>query len=341
MSKILLSKKNYFHNLDLICQKTEDINKVAVVLKDNAYGHGLFEIATLANEYGIKKAVVKNLDEALEIEKLFDDILILADTNIHTYSHSFHITINCLEDIFKIPPHTKVHLKVDSGMHRNGIHKNSLKEAIDGLYKQNLQLTGLFTHHRSADEVGTDFYWQNREFSQVKKEVKKLCEQLSLPIPAFHCANSSSLFRFKNFEDDWARIGIAQYGYLESHCAFDLPHLKPVMSLWAKKISSRKINQGECVGYGATFKATKNNMTVSNYDIGYGDGFLRINEHDKYVTPKGYQLLGRVSMDNSSFDCEEEEICIFDDVRPLAQLHQTISYEITTTLNPRIKKEII
>ena len=82
-------------------------------------------------------------------------------------------------------------------------------------------------------------------------------------------------------------------------------------------------------------------MVVSNYDVGYGDGFLRINENQKYFTPKGYELLGRVSMDNISLNSNEDEICLFNDVRALAMLHNTISYEITTTLSNRIKKEVI
>ena len=94
MPKILLNKENLFYNLETISQKTGSKEKVAVVLKDNAYGHGLVEIAKLANEFGIKRAVVKTLDDALKIEKFFDFILILAEKSFHTYSHTFHITFN-------------------------------------------------------------------------------------------------------------------------------------------------------------------------------------------------------------------------------------------------------
>ena len=72
MAKILLSKENLFHNFTVISNQAGSVDKVAVVLKDNAYGHGLLEIATLAREFGIKKAVVKSLEEALIIEKLFE-----------------------------------------------------------------------------------------------------------------------------------------------------------------------------------------------------------------------------------------------------------------------------
>ncbi len=339
MSKILLNKQNYFHNLKIISEKAGSKDKIAVVLKDNAYGHGLLEISKLANEFGIKKAVVKNLREALKIQDFFEEIIILADTDIHTYSHTFHIVINSCDEIYKIPKNTNVHLKIDTGMHRNGIPKDKLKEAIDGICKQNLNLTGVMTHHRSADKLSCEFYWQRREFRALKKEVEKLCEQLFLPLPKFHSCNSSALFRESNFNEDFARVGIASYGYIENDKGLDNIDLKPVLSLWAKVISTRELKTGQALGYGGTYEA-KENMQVSTYDIGYGDGFLRISGEKEYFTPKGYRLLGRVSMDNLSLNSSDKEVCIFDDAKPLAKLHNTISYEITTTLSPYLKREI-
>lgn len=340
MSKVIINRENYFHNLNIISKKAGSKDKIAVVLKDNAYGHGLVEIAKLSNEYGIKKAVVKNLKEALKIEDFFEEILILSDIDIHTYSHTFHITINRVEDIYKLPKNTKVHLKIDTGMHRNGIHKDELKEAILGLCRQNLILTGIMTHHRSADKLSTEFYWQAREFRLLKEEVEKICEQLFLPLPSFHSCNSSALFRTNNFSDDFARIGIASYGYIENEEAFDKIDLKPVLSLWANKISTRVLKQNQAVGYGGTYETDKD-INISTYDIGYGDGFLRINENKTYTTPKGYKVLGRVSMDNLSLNSIDDEVCIFDDARNLAKIHNTITYEITTTLSPFLKREIL
>ena len=112
------------------------------------------------------------------------------------------------------------------------------------------------------------------------------------------------------------------------------------MSLWASRLATREIKKGQSVGYGGTFTADKD-MTVSTYDLGYGDGFLRLNERNSYTTPKGYKVLGRVSMDNLSLNTKDENVCIFDDVNVLAKVHDTITYEITTTLSPFIKKEIV
>jgi alanine racemase len=339
LAKIIINKKNLFHNLQVISSYAGSKEKVAIVLKDNAYGHGLLEIAQLSKEFGITKAVVRTLDEALAIEQFFDDILILSFRNIHTYSHTFHITLNSLEDINNIPNYCKVHIKVDTGMHRNGILPKELEKAILGLKKRNIIISGIFTHHRSADNLSTDFFWQSSIFRDVKEDVKKLCEKLSLDIPCFHSCNSSALFRHNNFTEDFARVGIAAYGYIENNSTFNLPKLKPVLSLWANKISTRILKKGQCIGYGGAYQA-KEDMTVSTYDIGYGDGFLRLNENHEYLTSKGYKILGRVSMDNISLPTEDEEVCIFEDVRELAKIQDTISYEIATALSKDIKRVI-
>ena len=339
MAKILISKENLFHNLEIISNHAGSKEKVAVVLKDNAYGHGSFEIAKLCNEFGITKAVVRTLEEALEIEQFFDDILILSSKNIHTYSHTFHIALNALEDINNLPNYCKVHIKIDTGMHRNGISPKELKEAILGLTKKSITISGIFTHHRNADKLSTDFFWQSSIFRDVKENVKNICEELSLALPIFHSSNSSALFRHNNFNEDFARVGIAIYGYIENDSTFNLPNLKPILSLWANKISTRILKKGQCLGYGGTFQAQED-ITVSTYDIGYGDGFLRLNENQKYETPKGYKILGRVSMDNISLPTEDEEVCIFEDVRELAKIQDTITYEITTTLSRNIQRII-
>jgi len=340
MSKIIINKSNYFHNLSVISKHVNGKENVTVVLKDNAYGHGLVEIASLACEFGITKAAVQTIEDGMKIESYFKEILILADVSAHTYSHTFHITINELNDISKLSKNTNVHLKIDTGMHRNGISQNELKEAIYRIRAQELNLKGVYTHYRSADELSCEYFCQKMEFKNIKAEVKNICEELLLPIPNFHSANSSGVFRDKNFKEDMVRVGIASYGYLETNNVYQIPNLKPVLSLYAKRISSRKLFINEKLGYGGKFKAKKE-MNISTYDVGYGDGFLRVNENQNYTTPEGFSILGRVSMDNMSLDSIDDEVCLFDDVRALAKIHGTITYEILTSLKENIKKEIL
>jgi alanine racemase len=339
MSYIKLNKENLFYNLQTCANHAGGKEKIAIVLKDNAYGHGLLQIATLANEFGLQKAVVQTYKEAITIEHLFDTILILADTQIDTYSHTFHIAINCLQDIERVPEKSNIHIKIDTGMHRNGIASDELEMAINRAFERKLHICGIFTHHKSADEFTSDFFYQNTIFKGLKQKAKNICEKLGVPKILVHSCNSAALFRHKNFDEDFARVGIASYGYLDGHEALNFPKLKPVLSLYAKKIATRTLKKGQSIGYGGTYTAP-NDMEVSTYSIGYGDGFRRLGGKE-YKTADGKQILGRVSMDNIAVVGSADEICIFEDVSKLASLHGTITYEILTGQNPNIAREVV
>ncbi|MCX6053171.1 MAG: alanine racemase [Campylobacterales bacterium] len=338
MAKITLNKNNFFNNLDIIAKATKSVDKIAVVLKDNAYGHGLVLMATMAKEYGVKRAVVQTEDEAKEIEDFFDYILAL-NAIPHAKSDTIRYTINDLNSIVKFPHATKVELKVDTGMHRNGVAMDELEKAFVKIKEQGLILEGVFTHHRSADELSSEWFWQKENFKKVKEKAKILACGFGFGELRFHSSNSASLFRHVEFDEDMARVGIAVYGCMDLPLSISVDGFKPVLSLYANKISSRELQKGEKVGYGGTYTAEEN-CVVSNYNFGYGDGFLR-GSSNNYITPHAKKLVGRISMDNSSFLSDEEEILIFDDAREMAKSAKTISYEVLTSLKPTIKREIV
>lgn len=330
MSYIELNKSAFFHNLDIITKKTGDIDKIALVLKDNAYGHGLLEVASMAKEYGISRAVVRREEEALQIKDFFEYILILSPVFPISPATNFIYTINSIDAIKDFPASTSVELKIDTGMHRNGIFMDEIGEALSYIKKQGLHLNAMFTHYRSADTMSAEWFWQKKSFEKIKKKHPSL---------RFHSSNSAGLFRENNFDEDMVRVGIAAYGCLSLDKGFDETGLKPVLSLVSEKISTRVLKAGERVGYNATYEAQEE-LIVSNYDIGYADGFPRMLS-SKYVTPSKFELLGRVSMDNSSYLCEDEEILVFNDASALASLSDTIGYEILTSLSPFIQRRII
>ena len=334
MANIILNKNNFFNNLDIIAKQTKVKEKIALVLKDNAYGHGILEISTMAKEYGITKAVVQTNDEAQKIEQFFEYILVLADIPV-TYNKKIRYTINSIDSIEKFPASTRVELKVDTGMHRNGIMMSELQEVVQRIEKQGLILEAIFTHHRSADELTSEWFWQNDNFKKVKQEILSL----GYKNLRFHSSNSASLFRTNDFDEDMARVGICAYGCMELPSSLRVEGFKPVLTLYANRISLRKVKKAQAVGYGATYIA-KEDSIVSNYDFGYGDGFLRILSNN-YVTPQKKELIGRISMDNSSFLSDDEEILIFNDARVIATFAKTISYEILTSLKESIKRVII
>ena len=337
MGWIKLNKNAFFNNLQIISNKAGSTDKVAIVLKDNGYGHGLIEMASMAKEFGIKRAVVRSIGEAKRIEDFFEYILILADKPKEDFR--FHFAINQLDDIKEFKSGSNVELKVDTGMHRSGILPSELKEAFKLIKQKRLNLKGVFTHFRSADDLSSELFWQQQNFKKVKLEVLKLCKEFNFKKPLFHSCASSALFRTQKLEDDFARVGIAAYGYLEMDEVFDYPPLKPVLSLWAKRISKRELKKGQRVGYGGVFEA-KEDMVISTYDIGYGDGFFRFNGRGEFVLPGGYRVAGRVSMDNLSAICDKNEICVMDDAKIVAKKFKTISYDVLVKLSPFLKREI-
>ncbi len=328
MAYIKISRSALLHNLEIITKKAGSRQKVAVVLKDNAYGHGLQTIAKIARDFGIEKAVVRSRQEALEIVNFFPFILILADT---PRADGFGYAINDLAAMHAAPPGAIIDLKINTGMHRNGLDPSELVEALGIVNDRSLRLRSVFTHFRSADELSSELFWQQKIWDEVKKEVRKLCEKSALPLPLFHSANSATLFRL-GCEDDFARIGIAMYGYLEMDGVFGQPPLRPVLSLWARRIATRRLRKGQRVGYGGDFEAPED-MVVSTYDCGYADGIFRA-----LRTTKAGAILGRVSMDSISVAGKREEICVFDNAKEIAKELRTISYEVLVKLSSSLER---
>ena len=328
MSYITISKDNFFHNLSFLSQKLGSKEKLAVVLKDNAYGHGLLPLAELSNEFGIKRAVVRDEKEANEIKKYFEEIIILNPSfNSLTYSH----VLNSKEDLKKIKPSQNIHIKVDTGMHRNGIIIDEIESVVKKIVDIGAKIEGVLTHFRSADELSSELFWQEKQWQKVKTKIKSLCKTLNIPLPLFHSANSATVLRKSKYEDDFARCGIAIYGYHEMPKVFEEFDLKPVLKLYAEKISTRKLKKGSRVGYGGVGVLEKDSL-VSTYDIGYSDGFFR------NLYPN---ILGRVSMDSVSLLGDKDEVCLIEDAKELAKINDTISYEILVKLHPDIKRVVI
>ena len=334
MAYITINRQNFYHNLNQIALKTGSKEKIAIVMKDNAYGHGLKLIAGLAGEYGIKHAVVRDLAEAKEIRSLFESILVLAGESVADEKFSF--AVNSIEQILQMDKGTRVELKVDTGMHRNGIAISELDEALDMITEKGLHLVGVMTHFRSADELGSDYFWQKKYFELVKQSVKAR----GFDTIRFHSHNSAAILRTKSFEEDLVRVGIAAYGYDDLHESFDRTDLRPVLALHARKVATKVLEKGQRVGYGGTYTAP-GDMVISTYNIGYGDGWMRASDKAPYRTSEGLEVLGRVSMDLMCFESEKESLCIMDDAQRAARHFETISYEIVTALSSDIPREVV
>ncbi len=333
MGYIKLKKQSFFHNLDYFSSICGSKDKLSIALKDNAYGHGIEKVASMCQEYGIKNVFVRDMIEAAIAKRYnFEKILVLYDIP-HKKDDSVIISVNSLKDLENIPAKSKIEIKIDTGMNRNGINMTEILQAIELIKTNNLILNGIFTHFCCADEDNNITKIQEDKFLSIVPVFKNNFKY-SFDI---HCANSAGVHKVDMNIYNLARIGIGAYGYLDIE---EGKYLKPILSLYANKITTKKIKKDEHIGYGSLAYIAPCDIIVSNYDIGYGNGLFRIADNKIATIANGKKILGRISMDSFSVECIEPEVCVFDNVTNIAKLHNTIKYEVLTNLKANIKRVI-
>ena len=322
MATLYLDKSKLFYNLD----KISSINSnILAVVKDNAYGHGIIPISKLLKEYGIKKVCVRDNREAEIIKDFFEEILIFNPSYGYSFKN-FSYTINSFKQLKKTK-HKNIHLKIDTGMHRNGILLEELPAVLEFVKEKEFNLKGIFSHLCCADEITPDTFIQYDRFKEVKKVVEEFCKKNEIELPYFHLSNSAGLKLPDTF--DYVRPGIAIYGGIEGY--------KGVAKLVAKTISKRDLKKGEGVGYNKCFIADED-MEISTVDVGYGDGIPYFKNGCRL---KETEALGKISMDSMIVKGNFKEVIIFDDVKEFVKNFDTITYDILVKLSPRIKRVIV
>jgi len=351
----VISRRAVKHNYQRI-KSIAPNSKVISVLKANAYGHGLLEMASIldhSDTFGVAR-----LEEALAIRKgnidkpillmegFFDraDINVLIRHNIQTVIHSFE-QIHHLELTPEViePSQTplKVWLKIDTGMNRLGISPSEFDEAL-------LRLKAIdyidpdinfMTHFACADDLNNDF--TRHQMTQFFQLLQHQTGQLTL-------ANSAGILAWPQSHADWIRPGLLLYGCspMEDRTG-EQDGFMPAMTLTTSVIAIKSLSKGESVGYGAYWQ-TPHDTQLGVIAIGYGDGYPR---HAKAGTPvlingKRYPIVGRVSMDMITVDLgHDHRVCCGDSVimwgselpvEEIAQWSDTICYELILQLTSRV-----
>ena len=358
---VYISKENILHNLYIYQNKYPD-TIFAPVLKSNAYGHGLVEVAKiLEKEKSIPFFVVDSLYEArtLKSRSISKDILIIGFTpqeNILNFNYSrFIFSIISLQELKNlsqvIKKQTRIHLKIDTGMHRQGVMIEDIDEAIKILNKnKNILLEGLFSHLGDADSEDKTFTsWQIDVWKRVVEKFKN-----NLNIKYFHLAATSGIPFNESGFGSVARLGIGLFGFDNSNYS-DL-NLKGALRVESLISSIRTIKRGESVGYGRTF-VLENDSTLATVPIGYFEGVDRRLSNIGYFKIKDdfAQIKGRVNMNISSIDIskieninlEDKVVIISEDkkdlnsVENISKLVNTIPYDILVHINPLLKRKVL
>ncbi len=322
MATVYINKNNLFHNLD----KISSINpNIIAVIKDNAYGHGIFTVSKLLKEYGIKKVCVRNGDEAELVKGMFEEILIFNPPKTRN-GINISYAINSIEQLRK-NRHPYIHLKFDTGFRRNGILPEELEAAFEICKKKNFEIRGVFSHFCCADEEGCDTFIQYDKFLKIKEKISCLCENEGIKTPYFHLSNSAALGKIPD-TFDFVRPGIAMYGGIDGY--------RPVMKLVGDVVSVRELSKYEGCGYNKHFMSSED-IFISTVDVGYADGIPYFKKGCKLKSTKA---LGKISMDYMSVEGRHEKVVIFDNINEFVKNFDTITYEILVKISPRIRRKV-
>lgn len=349
------------HNAKTIRQLLKPKTRLWAVVKSNAYGHGLVQFSKLINPLA-DGFCVDSVVEGIRLREngIKKPILVLGpvlpDNLKEAARQDITVTISnseALKQYLKSKEKPKFHLKIDTGMRRQGFFPQEIKKIKSQLSIVKNQLLGIYTHFASAKDINYPTFTE-MQFAEFLKAVSVL-EKAGFKNLIKHCAATGAAMINPKYHLDAARIGIGFYGLWPSKelqvQLSDKIKLQPVLS-WQSVVSEVKnLKKGDYVGYDLTEKISKPTQAAV-IPIGYWHGFDRKLSGTGCVLVRGKRakVLGRVSMDLIVVDITGIKVKIGDravlignqlSAYEMAEKVGTTHYEIVTRINPLIERVIV
>ncbi len=347
------------HNLAAYTRRLSEGTKMLVMVKASAYGSGSAEVAKLMEYHKVDYLGVAYTDEAVELRKEGVKLPILV---LNPEEASFHALLRydiepevyCLSQLQRLLPYVqnapqplKIHIKLDTGMHRLGFETIDIQQLITILLSQkNIVVQSVFSHLAASDGASHDDFTKHQANSFLA-----MYEQITAALgyyPLRHICNTSGIARFPQYHFDMVRLGIGIYGVDSSNEM--QAELEVVNTLKAMISQIKHIPKGESIGYSRRGVAERD-LRIATISIGYADGFLRAAGNGRFsVSVRGElaPIIGNVCMDMCMIDITEiqevqegDEVVVFGDfpkVETLANITQTIAYEVFTNISERVKR---
>jgi alanine racemase len=350
-------------------------SRFCAVVKANGYGHGAVLAASAALDGGADMLAVAIIDEGIELREsgVTAPILLLAevpaDTIAAALETSLTLTIGSLDgakaavtEAESIGGRHRVHVKVDTGMHRMGVAPEDVDEVIDILLaSEAIDLEGVYTHFSVADgSSGDDRGFTREQISQFDDVLTALATRGVEP-RIVHAANSAGALGYPEARHGMVRVGLALYGYLpEAWLASALEEsgetLVPAMTLRARVVAVRRVQAGERPSYRRR-RALERAATIATVPFGYADGYpRRLFEAgaEVLINGKRYPHAGVVTMDMLVIDCGDDAVVPGDEVVLLGRQGDeeitadewagragTISWEILCGIGARVPRILV
>ncbi|MCQ2855108.1 alanine racemase [Helicobacter pylori] len=358
------------HNFNAVKSIVPKDACVMAVVKANAYGAGAIKASEIFLQEGANYLGVATLDEALELRSHFSKtpILILGyspnanasmlvDNDLSAMVFSLEQAEIFSQMALKAKKRLKIHLKIDTGMHRLGLEPNF--KSIETIKKiralKGLEIEGIFTHLSNADaKIKTHAKNQMKAFNAF---LEQLLNQ-KIEFQYRHAYNSAGILSLCNGNENRLlnlyRPGIMLYGFYPSNEMKESSQtiLKNVISLKARIVQIRSVKKGELIGYGEHFYTNEETL-VGVLALGYADGLVRAlgNRIQVAINNQSAPLIGKVCMDqcfvklNDIQAKEGDEVILFgdksakaNDASEIAALLNTIPYETISTLSKRLER---
>ena len=338
--------------------------KMMPVLKANAYGHGLVEIGRLMETLKADYLGVAVLEEGILLREAGITIPILVLGGIlgnqipHFIKYDLTITASSIEKLWHVDEiaeqlgvKAKIHLKIDTGMERIGIHYYSAESLLEAAIQcQHVEVEGIFSHFANSDAA--DLSYARLQLERFH-EVLDFYEKHNLEPPRLrHMANSGGILQLSEAYFDIVRPGLVLYGVYPDPETYRSIRVKPALSWKSRVVYFKVIKPGHPVGYGSTWKSDHLVRAVT-VPVGYGDGYFRSMSDQAQVLIRGgkYPVVGRISMDQIVVNIEwdsaynDDEVILIGEmesesisVEDLAAWAGTIPYEILTNINTRVPR---
>ncbi|MDZ4726106.1 MAG: alanine racemase [Leptospira sp.] len=372
-SEVSLSKSALDHNISLFRKLIAPGIKFTAVIKSNAYGHGLLELAELSLGSGADLLGVNSLEEAITVRSKFPTAIILIMGSIPHFKNRLHLLADEnfwilvsseseISELQKLNPRPKIHLKLDTGMSRLGQSEKNWEMIASSLSEKKMYLDGIATHFASTEDFTEHSYSQKQLNSFLKAE--SIFKKNGYNNLVKHCASSASAMLFPEARLDLIRVGISMYGLwpsLETKLSLSLMGkeigtLKPVLS-WKTKIQHiQELKAGEFIGYGSTFKTTYPTR-LAVIPVGYYEGLDRKLSNNGYMLVHGERarILGRICMNMTMIEITHiPEAVLGDEVIIIgtsgketisaddhAAWSNTINYEVVTSILDKFPRTIV
>lgn len=351
-------------NVRNIKQKIGESTKLCAVVKADAYGHGTVQVARTALAEGADYLAVAVLREAEELRHggITAPILILGATPIvqarDIIEHDVEQAIFSLdmakalsEMAVVMNKVARVHIKVDTGMMRVGIHPEDTGSFVkEVMALPNIKIEGIFSHFAMADvRDKTSAYEQLDRF----RYAVQLAEEAGADIPLKHIANSAAILEMPESYMNMVRAGIILYGLLPSDEVTSSFVLQPAMTLKAEVMYLKDVPEGAGISYGYTYHTLRPSR-IATLPVGYADGWSRrlSDKADVTIAGKRVPIVGRICMDQCMVDVTElervnvgDEVILFGEggrtAEEVAEWLDTISYEVICMIGKRVPRQYI